>query len=66
LDECKQYEEEKSKDVYRKIATETNVEIEVSISKNMNLTFLVRGKKVNVDQAKDKIIASFQTQVNYL
>ncbi|XP_025421486.1 vigilin-like [Sipha flava] len=62
LDECKQYEEEKSKDVYRKIATETNVEIEVSISKNMNLTFLVRGKKVNVDQAKDKIIASFQTQ----
>jgi hypothetical protein len=66
LDECKQCGEVKSKDLYRKIATETNVEIEISSSKNMELTFLVRGRRVNVDQAKHKIIASFQTQVNYL
>jgi uncharacterized pyridoxamine 5'-phosphate oxidase family protein len=66
LDDCKPRGGEKSKDVFRKIALETNVEIEISTSKNIDLTFLVRGKKVNVDQAKLKIIAFFQTQVNYL
>jgi hypothetical protein len=66
LDECKPRGGEKYKDVIRKIAIETNVEVEISISKNIDLTFLVRGKRVNVDQAKLKIIAFFQTQVNYL
>jgi len=30
----------------------------------MNLTFLVRGKDADVNEAKRRIIASFQTQVN--
>lgn len=32
----------------------------------MNLTFLVRGKELDVVEAKRRIIASFQTQVNYM
>lgn len=66
MKEYKQVEEEKAKRIYRKIGIENGVEIEISKSKNMDLTFVVRGKRVNVDQAKRSIIACFQTQVNYL
>lgn len=65
MDRYEKLEEEKFKQVYKKIAKETKVEIEISISKNMDLTFLISGNRVNVDQAKCRIIATFQNQVNY-
>lgn len=49
-----------------RITKETGVKIEISSSKNMELSFLVMGKVANVVEAKRRIVASFQTRVNYL
>jgi hypothetical protein len=38
--------------------------MEIFISKTMDLTLLISGNRVNVERAKQKIIACDQTQVN--
>lgn len=56
---------EASKRICSQITREIGVEIEIYSSKNMNLTFVVRGKDEKVAKAKRRIIASFLTQVNF-
>lgn len=63
-DNSEKFGEGESKRICSQITRETGAEIEISTSKNMNLTFLVRGKVADVVEAKRRIIASFQTQVN--
>jgi hypothetical protein len=48
-------------EVYIKIGKEYNVGMEICTSKTMDL---ISGNSVNVELAKQKIIASDQTQVN--
>jgi len=59
------FREGESKRICSQITRETGAEIEMSISKNMNLSFLVSGREDCVFEAKRKIIASFQTQVKF-
>lgn len=61
-DNSEKFGEGESKRICSQITRETGAEIEISTSKNMNLTFLVRGKEADVVEAKRRIIASFQTQ----
>ncbi|VVC39754.1 K Homology domain,K Homology domain, type 1 [Cinara cedri] len=61
-DNSEKFGEGESKRICSQITRETGAEIEISTSKNMNLTFLVRGKVADVVEAKRRIIASFQTQ----
>ncbi|XP_022182851.1 vigilin [Myzus persicae] len=61
-DNSEKFGEGESKRICSQITRETGAEIEISTSKNMNLTFLVRGKEDHVTEAKRRIIASFQTQ----
>lgn len=64
-DNSEKFGEGESKRICSQITRETGAEIEISTSKNMNLTFLVRGKEDHVTEAKRRIIASFQTQVKF-
>ncbi|XP_025416174.1 vigilin-like [Sipha flava] len=58
-----QLEQEKCKEVYKKIGKECNVGLEIYISKTMDLTLLISGNRVNIERAKQKIITSDQTQI---
>jgi hypothetical protein len=40
--------------------------MEICTSKTMDVTLLISGNRVNVKRAKQKIIASDQTQINKL
>ncbi|XP_025411910.1 vigilin-like [Sipha flava] len=62
-DRNSQLKQEKCKKVYIKIGKEYNVGMEIFISKTMDLTLLISGNRVNVEQAKQKIIACDQTQI---
>ncbi|XP_025405776.1 vigilin-like [Sipha flava] len=61
-DSNSQLEQNKRKKVYIKIGKEYNVGMEIFISKTMDLTLLISGNRVNVERAKQKIIACDQTQ----
>jgi hypothetical protein len=50
--------------MYIKIGKEHDVGMEIFTSKTMDLTLLISGNRVNVERAKQKIIASDQTRVN--
>ncbi|XP_025419238.1 vigilin-like [Sipha flava] len=62
-DRNSQLEQEKCKEIYKKIGKEYNVGMEIYISKTTDLTLLISGNRVNVERAKQKIITSDQTQI---
>lgn len=56
-------EERECNRICSQIIRETGAEIEMFTSKNMNLTFIIKGKKANVIEAKRRFIEKFQIQV---
>lgn len=63
-DENDSFGEKESVRTCKNITKDTNAIIEMSISKDQSLTFLVTGKPDNVNEARRKILIHFQTQAN--
>lgn len=65
-DENDSFGEKESVRTCKNITKDTNAAIEMSISKDQSLTFLVTGKPENVNEARRKILTHFQTQVSII
>jgi hypothetical protein len=64
LDHSERFGEGDSLRTCHEIMDDTGAHIEISLSKDQSLTFLVTGKHNAVLEARRKILTHFQTQVN--